>query len=159
MVYERRLLVSFTNLVYEATASFQSYTNATNLDIAKAEIQYDQLLLLDSTNLDILRGCADFYRENHRYEKALRLYPKIISHPQAEELQKAKAYGDSGDMLTNIGQLKNAMNDFLQYKNIHEGLLKKNPNASFSKEKLDRIMNFNKNYLNYTLEHITVQYF
>ena len=32
-VYERQLLVAFTNLIYEAATSFQSYTNATNLDI------------------------------------------------------------------------------------------------------------------------------
>jgi hypothetical protein len=33
VVYERRLLVTFTNLVYEAATSFQSYTKATNSDI------------------------------------------------------------------------------------------------------------------------------
>jgi hypothetical protein len=33
VVYERRLVVGFTNLLYEAATSFQSYTNATNLDI------------------------------------------------------------------------------------------------------------------------------
>lgn len=33
VVYERRLLVSFTNLVCEAAANFQSYTNATNMNI------------------------------------------------------------------------------------------------------------------------------
>ena len=106
------------------------------LDITKAEALYDRVLLLDSTNLDILRGCADFYRENHRYEKALRLYPKIIAHPQAGDWQKAKAYLDSGDMLTKIGQLENAMYAFLQYKNLHERLLRKNSNASFSKREL-----------------------
>ncbi|CAF4490286.1 unnamed protein product, partial [Rotaria magnacalcarata] len=33
LVYERRLLVAFTNLIYEAASSFQSFTNATNADI------------------------------------------------------------------------------------------------------------------------------
>ncbi|CAF3829849.1 unnamed protein product [Rotaria sp. Silwood1] len=33
IVYERRLVVAFTNLVYEAATNFQSYTNATNSDI------------------------------------------------------------------------------------------------------------------------------
>jgi hypothetical protein len=32
-VYERRLVVAFTNLLYVAATSFQSYTNATNMDI------------------------------------------------------------------------------------------------------------------------------
>ncbi|CAF4457171.1 unnamed protein product [Rotaria socialis] len=33
VVYERVLLVAFTNLVYEAASNFQSYTDATNADI------------------------------------------------------------------------------------------------------------------------------
>lgn len=33
VIYERRLVVAFTNLLYESATSFQSYTNATNLDI------------------------------------------------------------------------------------------------------------------------------
>jgi hypothetical protein len=32
-VYERQLVVAFTNLLYVAATSFQSYTNATNMDI------------------------------------------------------------------------------------------------------------------------------
>jgi hypothetical protein len=109
---------------------------ASKFEIAKAEIQYDQLLILDSTNLDLLRGCADFYRDNHLYEKALQLYPKILAHPQVEEWQKAKAYGDSGDMLTSIGQLENALASFVQLKNSHELSLKKDPNSFFSKQQL-----------------------
>ena len=104
--------------------------------VEKAETLYDQVLRLDSTSLDILRGCADFYRDNHRYEKALWLYPKIIAHPQAEEKQKASAYLDNGDMLTSIGQLDTAMKAFLNYKNIHEGLLTKDANASLPKNGL-----------------------
>lgn len=33
LIYERSLLVSFTNLVYRAASNFQSYTDATNADI------------------------------------------------------------------------------------------------------------------------------
>lgn len=33
VVYERQLIVGFTNLLYEAATSFQAYTNATNLNI------------------------------------------------------------------------------------------------------------------------------
>ena len=86
---ERKKVLQKTKKEQIETIQLLAQMYVTNLDVDKAETQYDQLLLLDSTNLDILRGCADFYRENHRYEKALRLYPKIISHPQAEELQKA----------------------------------------------------------------------
>ena len=130
---ERKKVLQKTKKEQIETIQLLAQMYVTNLDVDKAETQYDQLLLLDSTNLEILRRVADFYRVNHRYEKALRLYPKIIAHPQAEDWQKAKAYLGSGDMLTNIGQLDNALNAFWQYKNIYEELLKKNPSESFSK--------------------------
>lgn len=53
-------------------------------DPARAEAQYDQLVRLDSTDLEILRDAADFYRENHLYDKAMRLYPLVIAHSKAE---------------------------------------------------------------------------
>jgi tetratricopeptide (TPR) repeat protein len=105
-------------------------------DISKAEALYDRMLLLDSTNLTLLRGCADFYRINHRYAKALLLYPKIMVHPQADEEQKALAIGQSGEVFTNIGQLDSALNAFLQYKKIYEGILSKTPNDSIAKREL-----------------------
>jgi len=55
---------------------------------------YDHLLLLDQTNLAVLQECADFYKRNNMIEKALPLYLLIIAHPQADELQKAKATQD-----------------------------------------------------------------
>jgi tetratricopeptide (TPR) repeat protein len=105
-------------------------------DITKAELVYERMLNLDSTRLDLLVACANFYQEQHRYEKALRLYPKIIVHTQADAWQKAYAFGSTGDMFMNIGQLNKALDAFLQHKTIHEGLLKKNPNFLDSKEEL-----------------------
>ncbi len=61
---------------------------------ADAEPFYDQLLLLDPSNLAILQECADFYKKNGLVEKALPLYPLIIGHPQADEAQKAMAAKD-----------------------------------------------------------------
>jgi len=59
-----------------------------------AEPFYDQLLLLDSTNLIVLQECADFYKANNLPEKASPLYLKIIDHPQTQEAQKIKATQD-----------------------------------------------------------------
>ena len=54
-----------------------------NFDPEKAEAQYDQLLLLDSTNLEILQQAADFYREQHRYDKAKKTIPQNHSTPSS----------------------------------------------------------------------------
>lgn len=59
-----------------------------------AEPFYDQLLLIDPGNLRILQECADFYKKNKIFNKALPLYPLIIAHPEVEEGQKAKAMQD-----------------------------------------------------------------
>ena len=80
---------------------------------AKAEALFDGLLRLDSTDLSILQDAADFYRENHRYDKALRVLPLIIAHPQAEDWQKANAHDDIGEMHTATGQLEPAMRAYL----------------------------------------------
>ena len=80
---------------------------------AKAEALFDGLLRLDSTDLSILQDAADFYRENHRYDKALRVLPHVIAHPQAEDWQKANAHDDIGEMHTATGQLEPAMRAYL----------------------------------------------
>jgi hypothetical protein len=67
-----------------------------NFELKKAEAVYDQLIKLDSTNLEILWETANFYREQHLYDKALKLYPEITIHPEAEPWQTANAYGLSG---------------------------------------------------------------
>ena len=59
---------------------------------------YDQLLLLDINNLTILQTCADFYKRTQLIDKALTLYPKIITHPQADEKQKIKATQDMNSL-------------------------------------------------------------
>jgi len=92
-------------------------------DLAKAEPQYDQLLRLDSTDLTILSDAADFYRQNHRYDNALRLLPKIIAHPQAEDWQKANAYVNAADMYTAIGQVDLALQACLAAQEAFAGLL------------------------------------
>lgn len=59
-----------------------------------AKPYYDQLLLLDTTSLTILQECADFYKKNNFFDKALPLYQKIIVHPQVAESQKINATQD-----------------------------------------------------------------
>jgi tetratricopeptide (TPR) repeat protein len=105
-------------------------------DIAKAEVLYDRMLLLDSTNLDILSDVADFYRENHRYEKALRLYPKIIEHPQAEAWQKANAYSFLGNLYTTTGNLNKAMEAYTKCYQTYSPLSKNAPDNTFYKNNL-----------------------
>lgn len=63
-----------------------------------AEPLYDQLLILDTTSLEILLKCAHFYKKNSMNQKALALYPRIIAHTQANDLQKAQAILDMEEL-------------------------------------------------------------
>ena len=105
-------------------------------DPVKAEAQYDQLVRLDSTDLDILWNAANFYRENHRYDKALRLYPNIIYHPKAEVWQTATANAFLGELYTNTGNLPNALKVFKQYSFVYDTLSEASPHYSFYKNNL-----------------------
>jgi tetratricopeptide (TPR) repeat protein len=107
-----------------------------NAQPRKAEALYDRLILLDSTNLEILRECADFFRENHFYEKALRALPLIINHPNAEEWQKANAHGNMGEMFRAIGQLEPALNAFLAFEKTYQELLNTDPSRAVYKYNL-----------------------
>ena len=107
-----------------------------NLENHKAEALIDQLFLLDSTRLDILQECADFYRENHRYEKAIRLYSKIIDHPDAEDWQKADAYLLLGSLYNYIGSLDKALSSFFKSENFCLQRLKDNPSQLIYRKKL-----------------------
>ena len=107
-----------------------------NFDPEKAETQYDQLLLLDSTNLEILQEAADFYREQHRYDKAKQTYPKIIAHETAESWQIANAYIHLGELHTATGSLPAALvaysRCFASYHKLHS----EKPSFSFYKNNL-----------------------
>ncbi|MFZ4427504.1 MAG: hypothetical protein ACOYOO_10120, partial [Saprospiraceae bacterium] len=107
-----------------------------NAQPRKAEALYDRLILLDSTNLEILQECADFYRENHFYEKALRAFPLIIYHPNTEEWQKANAHANMGEMFRAIGQLEPALNAFLAAQKTYRELLNTDPSRAFYKYNL-----------------------
>ena len=69
-----------------------------NFDSQKAENQYDELLLLDSTDLAILQDAGDFFYERHRYDKAFNLFQKIIHHPEAKAWEIANIYSFIGDI-------------------------------------------------------------
>lgn len=97
---------------------------------AKAEALFDGLVRLDSTDLEILQDAANFYRKNHRYEKALHILPLIIAHPQAEDWQKVSSHAFLGDMYTALGQLEFAMKAYLACQNGCLNLIKRNPSST-----------------------------
>ncbi len=109
---------------------------ALKFDLDKAEAQYDQLLRLDSSDLAILSDAADFYRQNHRYDKALQLLPRMIAHPQATDWQKANAYGHEGDLYTALGQPDAALQAYVALQNGYAKLLNANPGIAFYKNNL-----------------------
>ncbi len=105
-------------------------------DPAKAESQYDQLLRLDSTDLEILRDAADFYLENHRYDKAKRAYRLVIAHPRAEEWQIANAFSFIGELHTATGSLPDALDAYTKAFEAYEKLHQQNPSKTFYKNNL-----------------------
>ena len=102
----------------------------------KAEQQYDDLLRLDSTDLEILSDAADFYREQHRYEKAKNIYPKIIAHPKAEPWQVALAHGQMGVLFATTGNLNKALESYTQCNRSYHTFLKADSLNSFYKSNL-----------------------
>ena len=107
-----------------------------SFDPIKAEAQYDQLIQLDSTDLEILQDAADFYRENHRYRKALLLYPKIIKHPEIENWKIANAYGHLGELYTSTGGTLSALSVFKQANLCYDSLIKIGNDNGFYKYNL-----------------------
>ena len=105
-------------------------------DPAKAESQYDQLLRLDSTDLEILRDAAELYKNNHRYNKALDTYSLVIAHPKAEDWQVANAYGDMGIMHTATGNLSAALEAYTIFFEHYEKLYRSDPKRGFYKANL-----------------------
>jgi len=109
---------------------------ALRFEIGKAEKQYDQLLLLDSTDLDILLETGEFYRTNHKYQKAIAVYNKITKHSKAESWQVANTYGHIAELNTKIGLLEVALTAYKEFLNQYKTLSEKYPNESFYKGNL-----------------------
>ena len=105
-------------------------------DPIKAEVLYDDLLLLDSTNLEILIQTTEFYQEQHRYDKAKRVNWMVIRHPEVEEWEVANAYWRLGDLQTVTGSLPNALVTYTQFHEKYKNLLKEEPSSSFNKKHL-----------------------
>lgn len=92
-------------------------------ETAKAEKLYDQLLILDSTNLEVLQKVADFYRANGRYVKALRLYSQIVAHPQINDLQKADNHVNMGEIYYTITNYSQAKESYSQSYTLYKKML------------------------------------
>ncbi|MCI4667993.1 MAG: hypothetical protein MRZ79_07515, partial [Bacteroidia bacterium] len=96
-----------------------------------AESQFDQLILLDSTKLEILREAEKFYRQQHRYKKAFRVNRLVLVHPGLEAWQAANAYGFLGELHSTTGKLIPAKIAFLKADSIYQSLAKKEAKNSF----------------------------
>jgi len=109
---------------------------ALNYEIEKAAEVYEKLLLLDENDFEIITYAANFYRENHFYERAFDLYSKIISQPQAEDWQIANAYGFLGSLYTETGNLAQALENFLKFNEFCKKAYQYVPENTFYKENL-----------------------
>ncbi len=140
-----------------------------NFELEKAELQYDQLLLLDSTNLETLIVTAYFYFNQHLYEKAIRVNNKIVVHPNAEIYQVADAQRDLGDLYNITGNIPKALEVYEDYHNKYNLLYSESPESSYFKfnlaisyerignthlsiENLDKALNYFEEGLSLSLE-------
>ena len=80
--------------------------------IEKAEALYDQMLRLDSTDLEILKTVAAFYKDYHRYDKAKRAYERVIGHPEVKEWEVAESYCHWGELQKATKNLPTALEAF-----------------------------------------------
>ena len=83
-----------------------------------------------------LMAFADFYRENHHYEQAMQLYPKVIAHPKAETWQKADALCHLGELYRTTGNLDKALQSYTQGHEAYKTLYQKDTASSFYKNNL-----------------------
>lgn len=107
-----------------------------NFELAKAEDQYDQLLLLDSTNLEILIKAADFYKTQHLYVKAKRAFLKIIEHPQSDTFNIATSFLHLGRLHIQTGDYAEALQALEQSHLLTQNLYEQNPEVPYFKKEL-----------------------
>jgi len=131
---DKRLLSEKKKQLIEMLNSLADMYNV-NFNPTRAEGVMDTLLLLDSTDLEILQKTADFYREQHRYEKALKIYTKIIAHPQSKEWKKANAHHSVGELYTIMGNLNKALENYTTCNQVYSALLKLD-SSTFNKDNL-----------------------
>jgi tetratricopeptide (TPR) repeat protein len=117
--------------------NLQAELYALTFNKSKAELLYDQIFSYDSTNLEILRGCAEFYRVNQFYDKAINAYSKILAHPKVPIEQKQQAFLEGGDVLMALGGVEDALSAYMSAKNIvFQWVNKESKNAPFLRNEL-----------------------
>ena len=109
---------------------------ALNLRIDEAVDQFDQLLRLDSTDLNILQQAGDFFQEHHRYDRALQVFAQITQHPEVPDWQKANAKGHLGELYALKGRLPISLNHTITLRDIYRKLSLEDPVSSFFKGNL-----------------------
>ncbi len=88
---------------------FQAELFLLRAELTEVEAVYDQLLRLDSGNVDMVAKVADFYFGQHQYRKAIHAYSLIIAHPQAQKWRKTTAYGSLVNLYISTNNLPEAV--------------------------------------------------
>jgi len=131
---DERILSEKKNQHIEMLSSLADMYNL-NFNPVKAEGIMDTLLLLDSTDINILQKAADFYLEQHKYSKAIVLYMQIIAHPNTQEWQIANAKGYLGDLYKATGDLNQALVNYEKHFSAYQDMYKSD-STSFNKNGL-----------------------
>ncbi|MEL6852922.1 MAG: hypothetical protein AAFP92_30710, partial [Bacteroidota bacterium] len=101
----------------------QAQTHLLDFEFSSATAIYDQLLLLDSTDLEILGTAASFFLTQHRYQKAQDIYRKMLDHPAAGLRQKADIWIKLGKIARQTQRLSIALESFSKARQLYGRLL------------------------------------
>jgi|GEM_PF-1189499 len=88
---------------------FQAELSLLQAELTEVEAVYDQLLRLDSGNLDMVEQIAKFYFDRNEYRKAIHAYSLLIAHPQAQKWRKTVAYGRLVELCISTNDLPGAV--------------------------------------------------
>jgi tetratricopeptide (TPR) repeat protein len=103
---------------------------------AKAETLFDEMLQIDSSNLEILNEAAEFYHENRIFNKALLIYPKIIDHPQTSDWEAVDIYGYLGDIYFIFGKFDKVLENYQIYSQKYNEFVQDEPQNAYYLDKL-----------------------
>ena len=109
---------------------------STQFETDTASFYYELAIRYDSTNVDNISQYADFLQEFKRYDKALSWLNRLIAMPDVGMYTKAVAYGQTGEIYQEIGQIPNAEKAYKTYNRSIEELYRDNPKSESLKNGL-----------------------
>jgi tetratricopeptide (TPR) repeat protein len=107
-----------------------------HMEYEKADTNYNQLWLLDTTNVENTYNYASFLQDRKQYDKALLFYAKLLEMPGAESWQIANTHCRKGEIYQETGKFEVALAAYENSEKAYSDLLKQEPGYLFYKSNL-----------------------